>query len=140
MAPLIVRRTSSHATKLATPILAGLAIGAVAGFLLGEWFGPRAERRRTTPIPKQPRRSMAELVEGAQAALIDDPQLGPLALEVIPISPHRVELHGWVPDRQSRTRAARVVARAVGDEAMVNRLLVRGEDDSGRPDLGVVSA
>ena len=41
-----------------------------------------------------------------------------------------VELHGWVPSRGLRARAARAVAAAPGIDTLVNCLLVHGEDDT----------
>lgn len=139
MSQLIVRRTTATAPSLLMPAVVGLALGAAAGFVLGELLGPRAERGlgpRARPVPP----TMAELVHDALAALADDPDLAPLGLEVIPVSRQTVELHGWVPARPLRTRAARVVAAAIGDPAVINRVLVRGEDDAARPDLDVLSA
>ena len=43
--------------------------------------------------------------------------------------PGVVELHGWVPSRAIRARAARVAAQVPGIERVVNCILVRGEDD-----------
>jgi hypothetical protein len=139
MSQLIVRRTTPAAPSRLMPALVGLALGAAAGFVLGELVGPRAERGLTPPR-QPPTRTMAELVHDALAALADDPDLGALGLEIIPVSRQTVELHGWVPSRTLRTRAARVVAGTIGESAFVNRLLVRGEDDAGRPDLDVLSA
>lgn len=84
---------------------------------------------------------MAELVHDAQAAIAADPQLGALAIDVLPVSRQRVELHGWVPVRALRTRAHRISCEAVGADAIVNCILVRGEDDDAEtPSLDVVSA
>lgn len=139
MSQLIVRRTTPAAPSLLVPAVVGLALGAAAGFVLGEILGPRAERG-LGPRPEPATRTMAELVHDALAALADDADLAPLGLEVIPVSRQTVELHGWVPARALRARAARVVATAIGGPAVVNRVLVRGEDDAGRPDLDVLSA
>ncbi|HJS46957.1 MAG TPA: BON domain-containing protein, partial [Gemmatimonadales bacterium] len=46
-----------------------------------------------------------------------------------------VELRGWVASRAARARAARLVADLPGVDAVVNHLLVRGEDDLPAPDL-----
>lgn len=72
---------------------------------------------------------MAELVHDAQAALSTDAQLGALSIDVLPVSRQRVELHGWVPARNLRARAHRLACDAVGSDAIINCILVRGEDD-----------
>lgn len=112
---------------------AGLALGAALGFLLGEVVGPRAESAIRTPkrTKDDGPRSVAELVHDAQAALDADLRLRDLELEIIPVGRNAVELRGWVPDRQSRVAAARLVATAIAGGRLVNRLLVRGEDDLG---------
>jgi hypothetical protein len=143
MSQLIVRRTASRSDSLLGPALVGLALGATVGFMVGELFGPRAERHLVAPssdAAHSPRRTMAELVAAALTALSEDRELSRLSLEVIPVSRQVVELHGWVPTRLLRTRALRVAAAAVGAQSVVNRLLVRGEDDAAHPDLGVLSA
>lgn len=139
MSRLIVRRAASRSSR-ATPALLALALGAVAGYVTSELWGPLAVRvappRRTTTA-----RSMAALVHDAQAALAADSVLGALAIDVLPVSRQRVELHGWVPARTLRTRAHRVACAAVGADAIVNCILVRGEDDdTDHPTLDVVSA
>ncbi len=110
---------------------AGLALGATLGFLVGELFGPRATRAARTARPRErgfpP--SMAELVHEAQGALDADTTLRGLRLDVIPVGRDALELHGWVPDRRTRSSAARLVANAVVVNRLVNCLLVRGEDD-----------
>lgn len=143
MPHVIVRRTTLSGRSLLGPAVAGLALGAAVGFVLGEVLGPRAERGigsrrgRSTPAAA---RSMAELVEDALAALAEAAELAPLGLEVIPVSRQVVELHGWVGSRAVRTRAARVVAARVGTDSVTNRLLVRGEDDALAPALDILSA
>ncbi len=141
MSQLIVRRVASHRSSLLTPVIAGLALGAAAGFVLGELFGPRAGLAAApAAVPSQPGRSMAELVGAALTALSADQDLARLDLEVIPVSRQVIELHGWVPSRRLRTRALQLVGDAVGRDAVVNRLLVRGEDDAAQPSLDVLSA
>lgn len=143
MPHVIVRRTTLSGRSLLGPAVAGLALGAAVGFVLGEVLGPRAERgiggARGRAALETPR-SMAELVNDALTALAEDPELSPLALEVIPVSRQVVALHGWVGTRTLRTRAARVVAGCVGADSVVNRLLVRGEDDALAPALDILSA
>jgi osmotically-inducible protein OsmY len=118
----------------------GLALGAVAGFVASELWAPVTSRLlpRTSTSSD---RSMAALVHDAQAALAADPRLGALRIDVLPVSRQRVELHGWVSDRSLRARAHRVACEAVGADAIVNCILVHGEDDdAGPPTLDVVSA
>jgi hypothetical protein len=139
MSRLIVRRAASRPSH-AGPALLGLALGAVAGFVASELWGPVT--RQALGTPRQSRhRSMAELVHDAQAALAADPQLGHLAIEVLPVSRQRVELHGWVAQRALRTRAHRIACEAVGTDAIINCILVHGEDDdTGSLTLDAVSA
>jgi len=120
------------------PVAIGLAVGATLGFLLGEWLGPVGAR----VVPRVPRpaptRSLAELVHDAQSVLVADVQLRDWELEVVPVGRGRIELRGWVGTRAARTRAARLVGEAVTAEAVLNSILVRGEDDlpEGYPDHG----
>ena len=117
-----------------------LAFGAVAGYVASELWGPLASRV-APPRRVSAARSMAALVHDAQAALAADPQLGQLVIDVLPVSRQRVELHGWVPARTLRARAHRVACEAVGADAIVNSILVRGEDDDTElSTLDVVSA
>jgi hypothetical protein len=110
-------------------MLLGLGVGVALGFLLGEFAGPaaaRAVRRRGRPDERTPGPS---LTQAAQSALDDDVKLRDCDLKVIGVGRKRIELHGWVPDRRSRARAAHLVSDAVSADAIINCLLVRGEDD-----------
>lgn len=123
--------------------MAGIAFGTALGFVLGEFLGPRAERgigRIRTDGKRPLARSMAELVLDALAALAGDAELAQLQLEVIPVSRQVVELRGWVGSRALRTRAARLVAREVGADSVVNRILVHGEDDLAPLSIDALSA
>lgn len=114
------------------PLLFGLSLGVAAGFLLGELIGPVASRAvHDRPITRRAQRAsqVRQLVAAAQAALDDDLMLRDCHLRVVPIGPGRIELHGWVADRRSRGRAARLVGDAVHADEIVNCLQVRGEDD-----------
>ena len=119
-------------------LAAGLATGLAAGVLLGAYLGPLSRRRvgeivQRLRTPPSPRLSRGAQVAAAKAALLADPQLSDLPLEPITWSFGTVELHGWVPDRAARARAARLVAAVAGVTSVVNRLLVRGEDDRAIP-------
>ncbi len=145
MPHVIVRRTTLSGRSLLGPAVAGLALGAAVGFVLGEVLGPRAERgigsgRSGSRSVPEASRSMVELVHDALSALAQDADLSILTLEVIPVSRQVVELHGWVGSRTLRTRAARVVAERVGADSVVNRILVHGEDDALAPALDILSA
>jgi hypothetical protein len=136
MARIIVRRaTSNHPPIPGAAILLGLGLGVAAGFVLGELLGPvpaRALAGATKPAAAfDP--SVRVLVDQARAVLDDDLMLRDCGLEVIPIGRGRIELHGWVADRRSRARAARLVGDAVRADAIINCLLVHGEDD--QPEL-----
>lgn len=127
------RRTSSaKPSHLAAAIALGLGLGIAAGFVLGELAGPiasRALRRR----PKRAEREsglVSRLVLRAQRVLNDDLPLRDCRLHVVAIGPGRIELHGWVADRRSRARAAHLVSDAVDADAIINCLLVHGEDDA----------
>lgn len=139
MARVIVRRTAPARRSLAGPALLGLGLGALVGFVLGELYGPVAERALAgRPRPSRP--TLAELVHDAQAALAADPALADLDLRILPVNRQTVELHGWVGSRALRTRAHRAVRDAIGADAVVNCLLVRGEDDAAPPTLDIMTA
>lgn len=110
-------------------ILLGLGLGVGVGFLLGEVAGPVAERvvRRGTAAARPG--PVSRLVAAAQAVLDDDVVLRECRLQVLAVGPGRIELHGWVPDRRSRARAAHLIGDAVTADAIINCLQVRGEDD-----------
>ncbi len=139
MPRLVVRRRTSGGAALLGPALLALGLGALAGFVLGELYGPSAERSLTEPRTGTAP-SLAELVHDAQAALAADSQLADLELEVLPVSRQTVELHGWVPSRLLRSRAYRVAQEALSAGQVVNHLLVRGEDDATSPTLDILSA
>lgn len=139
MARVIVRRTAAPRRSLAGPALLGLGLGALAGFLLAELYGPAPERALVGPR-RSARPTLAELVHDAQAALAADAALADLDLRILPVNRQTVELHGWVPTRAVRTRAHRTVRDAIGADAVINCLLVRGEDDATQPTLDILTA
>lgn len=124
------------ASEILAWTLVGTALGVAAGFVLGEILGP-VDRRRVSnlfrpvqrPVPLRP----PELVRAVQAVLRQDGALRDLELRPLPAGPGILELHGWVPSRAVRARAARTVAAIAGVERLVNCLLVRGEDDAPTP-------
>ncbi len=136
--PRLVVRHATARRPLAGPALIGFAIGMVAGVVLGELWAPTAEAALRRPTFTGP--TLAELVRDAQAALARDPLLGALDINVVPSSRRRVELRGWVESRALRARAHRVCSEAIGTDAVVNGILVHGEDDTDLPNLDVVSA
>ena len=108
----------------------GLAVGATAGFLLGEFFGGAAKQllRGAAATPTQAG-SVAELVHDALSALENDPLLRDYHLDVVPVGRFAIEIHGWVPARKPRLQAQRLVSDAVRPAEVINCILVRGEDD-----------
>lgn len=119
-------------------LLAGAAVGIAAGFFLGARLAhvdrrdvERAVRRlaRRQPRPAAP----GEPVRAARRALRDEPGLAGLTLDVLPVRPGTVELHGWVATRPQRALAMRVVRAVPGLDAVTDCLLVRGEDDQATP-------
>jgi hypothetical protein len=135
-----MRHRPSPSEILAWTLFGG-AIGVVAGFALGEWLGPitpvQAGQRLTAGGRRRRRLRAAETERVARIALEQDQELRELKLEPIVVGPGVVELHGWVPERRLRARAARVVAAAEGIDSLVNCLLVHGEDDTTGPLLDV---
>lgn len=133
MTRLALRRRRA-ATTLDLPTTAGavalgLAAGALAGFLLGELWGPTASRAISRPKRPAQKGSVAALVEATHEALAGDPDVAACALEVVPVGRRAVELHGWVPNRTTRARALRYAREALPDASVIDCLLVHGEDD-----------
>lgn len=132
MSRIAVRRAAAPSPAfIAGTIVLGFGLGAALGFVLGEFAGPaanRALREGKLPAPKA-RPLVSRLVDQAQAALDDDLLLRDCELRVLAVGPGRIELHGWVPSRRTRARAAHLVSDAVEADAIINCLLVRGEDD-----------
>lgn len=121
--------------------LVGAAVGLAAGFATGEWLGPMDRKRATAKFrslaggatDRAPAPSGSSALRAVAAALAQDPELAELELAVVTAGPGAVELHGWVPSRRLRARAARLAAAAPGIESLLNCLLVRGEDDADIP-------
>lgn len=138
MPRLSVRRSGSGTGAILSAAI-GLGLGFVAGFLAGGLTGDmRRERlgelmtgfRKRRPASTPSRRSRIGVLE---AALAGEPTLAGFELQVVPAGAHRVELHGWVPDRATATRAWRFATGAAPALEITNRLQVRGEDDADLP-------
>jgi osmotically-inducible protein OsmY len=117
----------------------GMGAGVVAGFALSEWIGgvsPTRVRRAAGRIglSTPARLTAAAAVRSVQTALLAEPKLGGLTIEVIPVARGAVELRGWVPSRLMRAIAGRTALAASGIESVINSLQVRGEDDEARAD------
>ncbi len=122
----------------------GLGVGLLAGVLAGQWVGlvnggrlRRAWEGRGAerPGPRAPV-AAARLV---RQALADHPDLAPLGLTVLGVSPGVVELGGWVETRRLRAQASRYAREVPGIDSVINRILVRGEDDISYTDLQVTN-
>jgi hypothetical protein len=125
------------ASEILAWTLVGTALGVAAGFVLGELLGP-VDRRRVGRLFQSARGPTpglrpAELVRAVQTVLRQDAVLRELELRPLPAGQGVLELHGWVPTRAMRARAARTVGAIAGVERLVNCLLVRGEDDTPAP-------
>jgi hypothetical protein len=112
----------------------GVVTGLMAGFALSEWVGGVSRPRvrglvRRGPGRPPPALTAAAGARAAAAALAADPLLRDLGLNATAVSVGVVELHGWVPTRPLRARAGRATRAVPGIEQVVNRILVRGEDD-----------
>jgi hypothetical protein len=133
-------RDRPSASEILAWSLVGLAAGLAAGVTLGAWLGPvdRPRMRRTVSRLRQPapdRLSPGEAARAVRQALSRDPALREFALQPVSVGPGVVELHGWVPNRSVRARAARFAAAVEGVDSLVNCLLVHGEDDEPLSDL-----
>lgn len=113
----------------------GAGAGLVAGVALAEWLGdlsgPRVRRsltRLTEPASAAPL-GVEEAVRTAEHALRSTPGTAALELTAVGVRRGVVELRGWVATRAERARAVGVVRTLAGIEDVLNRILVRGEDD-----------
>lgn len=136
MRRLSVRRSDRSSGWL--PVAAGVAIGVAAGIAARLVLGGLDRRRLQALVtgggrPKPASsRVMAERISEALHQALGSVALD---LEVVPVRPGRMELHGWVPSRTAGARAMRLAAEAAPDTDIANRLRVRGEDDLPAPDL-----
>lgn len=110
--------------------VAGTVLGAAAALYLVEALAvqPARVQRLVRPRRSAPVR-VGFLARLARQHLRDEPLLQGTTIEVLPVSARTIELHGWVNTRPQRTAAERAVRRVAGLEAVVNAILVRGEDD-----------
>ena len=116
-------------------VLLGLTVGVATGFVAGTLFGAGGGRRvarmvRTATRNRRPPEARNLLVARIQAALDTDPLLSEARLDVISVGGKGVTVRGWLDTRGQRARAMRIAVSAAGGEPVVNRLLVRGEDDA----------
>ena len=133
MRRLSVRHSPESGALL--PVLTGLALGFLTGFVVRGAVGGVDRRRLSTlreeltgefPIERPLARAAVSAVE---TALERDPALAGIAFTVVPVGRGHVELHGWVPTRAARARAFRVATGAAPAIDVTNRLSVHGEDD-----------
>ena len=123
--------------------LVGAAVGLAAGFATSEWLGPMDRTRAKATLRSlaggapdaAPPPGSSTALRAVAVALAQDPELTELDLTVVTAGRGAVELHGWVPSRRLRARAARLAAAAPGIDSLLNCLLVHGEDDTDRPAL-----
>ncbi|HEU4587169.1 MAG TPA: BON domain-containing protein [Gemmatimonadales bacterium] len=136
-----MRNRKLSALQIASWSAAGLLTGLAAGWALSEWAGgvnrPRLQRmatriRERERVPR-PALTAAAGARAVTAALRADAKLAEHALRASPVGPGAIELHGWVPNRATRAHAERVARSVPGIESVINRLLVRGEDDRAMP-------
>ncbi|GBD33590.1 hypothetical protein HRbin33_02585 [bacterium HR33] len=112
---------------------AGFGIGLMAGLVAGEWLGgvhPERVRRAVRRFGPRilPARDPQAVERAVLRALRSDPRTRNLAIGVRAISDGLVELTGTVPATELRRHAAAIAQAAAGDDVVVNRLLVEGED------------
>ena len=113
----------------------GLGAGLATGFVLGTLFGSGGHRRvgrlvRSAGRGRTPPERRAVLLARVREALANDPELAGETFELLTSGRTGLALHGWVSTRAARLRAQRTAETAAGAEPIVNRLRVRGEDDS----------
>ena len=134
---LSVTRRHRSGGRALTAVLStlGLGTGLAAGFVLGTLFGGGGHRRmgrlvRSAGRGRTAPERRAVLLARVRAALANDPELAGETFELLTSGRTGLALHGWVSTRAARLRAQRTAEAAAGEEPIVNRLLVRGEDDS----------
>jgi hypothetical protein len=132
--PVARRLRRESRTPLGPWALLGFGAGIAAGFLLGEMFGGGGTARVGRLVGSLQRKPKPESRSGRAttilAVLAAEPELAGLHFSLVPSGRGGFELRGWVPDRSSRARAFRLAQAASGGLPILNRLLVRGEDDT----------
>ena len=130
-----MRRDELSGTQIFLWTSIGVGTGLLAGFALSEWTGGvnrtrvrRAARSLGQSVPA--RVTPAASARAVDAAIQAESRLAGFAIEVMAVNRGTVELRGWVTDRGSRTLAPRVARAVPGIDAVINSILVRGEDDS----------
>jgi hypothetical protein len=124
---------SDWSGEFATWTVVGFSAGVAAGFLLGELVGASGARRllgllRTVRGPGTLGGRRSALLMKVREALRADLSLTGLNLEVGFGGRGRIELQGWVATRRQRSHAYRLALETSG-MPVLNRILVRGEDD-----------
>ncbi len=126
-------RQKNRIAGIAFAAAAGFGIGLVAGLAAGEWLGGiHPERVRRAVRGLRPRISPAADPQAVERAVLQalktDPRTRNLGIAVRAISDGLVELTGTVPAAELRRHAADIAQAAAGQDVVVNRLLVEGED------------
>lgn len=103
--------------------LGGMAVAAVVGNLPGERLKGTVRRLGKEPEPTTGRRAAARIME----VLTEDPAHSDL--RVVLVRRNLVELHGWVDNRSSGSRALKLATLTAPAIEITNRIRVRGEDD-----------
>lgn len=114
-------------------LLGWAAVGTVAGVTAGLYLGDllAVQPARLQRMARKHRRPVRTgfLARLARQAIDEEPLLKGHTLRVVPVSARVLELHGWVITRAQRAMAGRAVRRVPGIDEVINRILVRGEDD-----------
>jgi hypothetical protein len=121
----------------------GAALGLAAGLVVSETLGETGPARIRGMVQRRRRPAPArtgQLARLVRQALRLDPALARLTLDALAVSARTVELHGWVNTRAERTLAARVARGVPGLDAIINCILVHGEDDFNSPEDSTASA
>jgi hypothetical protein len=130
-----VPRRRLSTTEFLTWTTLGATAGLAAGLILAEWLGDvdrhrvkRALKRVTAPPQAKP--MGAEAAErAAERVLRAAPAFGILPLTVQGVRRGVVGLTGWVNSRVERIQAVAAVREIPGIIHVLDRILVRGEDD-----------
>ena len=131
--PVTHGERTGWAGELATWTVVGFSAGVAAGFLVGEMVGTSGGRHifrlmRALGGSRTPVERRSALLGKVRAALRADLSLTGLTLDVGFGSRGRIELQGWVASRRQRSHAYRLALETAG-VPVLNRILVRGEDD-----------